>query len=136
MQLALHKDIHRMVFPLPRIARVIPLVFAYWNAIKGGSDSITKLLWHNAYSTPSNDNQSNAIARILMLFAVQLHRLHQLSTAKSTLSFYNSIKAYRNAATERHSFHSTLVSIVEDIVTRTSKVTSTASITPTDTPPR
>jgi hypothetical protein len=31
--------------PLPPIARIIPLNLAIWNAVKGGSDTITKLLW-------------------------------------------------------------------------------------------
>ena len=34
----------RLTQPLPRLQRIIPRIFSTWNAMKGGSDTITKLL--------------------------------------------------------------------------------------------
>jgi len=48
--------------PLPPISKLIPLIFAIWNAIKGGSDTITKLLWSAKGMAPTHLAQANAIA--------------------------------------------------------------------------
>jgi len=41
----LWKYVHsKMPQPLPQLQRIIPRVFSTWNAMKGGSDTTTKLL--------------------------------------------------------------------------------------------
>ena len=77
MELALWKDIKTMPKPIPRLDRIIPLVFALWNGLKGGSDATTNLIWMCQYDIPTKENQSNAVARILSLSAVHVHRMHQ-----------------------------------------------------------
>ena len=57
----------RLSLPIPRLQRIVPSVVSHWNAIKGGSDTITKLLWSNKNDPPSQSTQSRAISRILML---------------------------------------------------------------------
>ena len=130
MEVATYKDASRLSFPLPQIIRIIPLIFAIWNAIKGGSDSITKMLWHCAYSTPTDDNQSNATGRLLMLHFVLLLKMWQLSTAKEDLNKYDSLEQYRNAANKRSTFQGTLMATVEEMIkqAQTAEISSTAPI--------
>ena len=134
MDVALWKDINKnMAFPIPRLARIIPLLFALWNAIKGGSDATTNLLWHCHYNVPSDENQSIVVARILSLCAVHVHRLLQIATAKENLDFYSCLKRFRDSATERVSFKKTLTMMV-NLLTTDSSETEPAPATPT--PPR
>ena len=37
----------KLPLPCPVLARILPATMSHWNAIKGGSDTITKLLWLN-----------------------------------------------------------------------------------------
>jgi len=37
---------------LPQLERIIPCALSEWNGIKGGSDTLTKLLWLNTYDPP------------------------------------------------------------------------------------
>jgi hypothetical protein len=66
-----------------------------WNelflTIKGGLDKITKLLWLNMYDTPCNTPQSHAVARMLLLGNVVVHRLCHFFTAKVDSSSYPSL---------------------------------------------
>jgi hypothetical protein len=77
--------------PLPKLERIIPFSISKWNSIKGGSDTLTKLLWHNTYDPPCITPQSQAIARMFLLGNVVIHRLHQLCTAKLNLDSYPSL---------------------------------------------
>lgn len=85
MEVALWRDIHRnMQFPLPRLKSIIPLVFSVWNNIKGGSDATTNLMWHCKASVPNhNSNQALVVGRMLLLSAVVIHRILQITTAKT-----------------------------------------------------
>lgn len=96
--------------PLPPLSRLIPLLLAYWNATKGGSDTITKLIWHAMYSPPSKLAQAHAVARMLLLVCTVLHRSHHIATAKVGLP-YKSLQHFRNANNARSSFFQTLISI-------------------------
>jgi hypothetical protein len=53
--------------PLPPIARIIPYALAMWNCFKGGSDTLTKLLWNADYDPPTREVQGHAVARLLLL---------------------------------------------------------------------
>jgi hypothetical protein len=101
----------KKALPLPPIARIIPFVISSWNAFKGGSDTLTKLIWNADYDPPTNDIQAHAVARLLLLTMTVVHRLRHLATAKADLNFYRSLKHYRNAANQRSSFHKTLLSM-------------------------
>ncbi len=109
----------KLPLPIPKLERIIPFVMSQWNAIKGGSDTITKLLWLNIYGPPCNTPQSHAIARMLLIGNVIVHRLNHFFTAKSDLDLsYPSLKHFRNAASKRSSFHDTLLLIVHAIKSR------------------
>jgi hypothetical protein len=103
----------KMPLPIPQLERIIPSVLSKWNAIKGGSDTITKLLWSNMYDPPCNTPQSHAIARMLLLGNVIVHRLNHFFTAKSDLFTYPSLKHYQKAASSRSTFHDTLLQVVQ-----------------------
>jgi hypothetical protein len=97
--------------PLPPIARIIPLNLAIWNAVKGGSDTITKLLWMCKYAPPSDLPQASVTSRILLLSLTCIHRLHQVATSKLDVkNKYQSLSHFRNAANKRMSFSKTIVS--------------------------
>ena len=43
--------------PLPHVERIIPFLFAKWNCLKGGSDTITKLIWFSMQALPVKSPQ-------------------------------------------------------------------------------
>jgi hypothetical protein len=99
------------IFPLPPCRRIIPTQCAFWNASKGGSDSISKLIWHNLYDPPKHFTtpQTVVISRMLLILEVCVHRLLQHMSAKEDLSAYYSLTDYRNTANKRtSSFRETL----------------------------
>ena len=109
-----------MILPIPQLERIIPFTVSQWNTIKGGSDTITKLLWLNMYDPPCKSPSSHAIARMFLLGNVLVHRLHHFFTSKSDLAkAYPSLKHFRNAASHRSTFHETLLQIVHGIKQRT-----------------
>jgi hypothetical protein len=59
--------------------------------IKGGSDTITKLLCHNAYDPPCDTPQSHAIGSMFLLSAFITQWLHYFFTAKQDLDGYPSL---------------------------------------------
>jgi hypothetical protein len=90
----------------------------YGIVLRGGSDTITKLLCHNVYDPPCDTPQSHAIGRMFLLSAVIIHRLHHFFTAKQDLDGYPSLRHFRNAANKRCTFHDTLLLIVHCIKDR------------------
>ena len=42
-KLAHPKSTNNISYPLPPVARIVPLVVSRWNTLKGGGDTITKL---------------------------------------------------------------------------------------------
>lgn len=104
----------RLSLPIPRLQRIVPSVVSHWNAIKGGSDTITKLLWSNKHDPPSQSTQSRAISRMLMLCAVIVHRLYHICTSKA-VEQYPSLRSFRVAASKRCTFHQTCLNLVHAI---------------------
>ena len=85
--------------PLPRLARILPLVFSTWNSLKGGSDTVTKLICHanslvpvkspqvrkSTYASPyffdripSQPNPSCTILKTVLLQASAISRIFLL----------------------------------------------------------
>jgi hypothetical protein len=85
----------KLALPIPQLERIIPYTVSQWNTIKGGSDTITKLLCLNMYDPPCESPSSHTIARMFLLGNVIIHRLHQFFTSKSDLvKAYPSLKHY------------------------------------------
>ena len=114
--------------PLPPISKLIPLIYAIWNAMKGGSDTITKLIWSAMYAPPNHLPQAHAIARMFLLVFIQIHRSNQIGTSKSTMP-YKSLRHFRNANNKRFSLHNTLISISCCLEADTTETTEIESVT-------
>ena len=98
--------------PMPSFARLIPAVYAYWNSVKSGSDTTTKLMDDRIIYPPYVNAESIACTRLILLMCVVIHRLHQGMTASNDLeTTYKSLIHYRNAASHRTTFHKTLLKI-------------------------
>jgi hypothetical protein len=91
-----------------------------------------KLLWLNTYDPPCDTPQSHAVARMILLGAIVIHRLNQFFTAKDGLDFHPSLKHFRNAASKRSSFHETLLQIVHSIKHRSIRPISSLSSSSTN----
>ena len=97
--------------PFPSLKRFIPSICAYWNAVKGGSDTATKLMDDRSMRIPKAhvNTETVALARIIMLLFVTVHRMIQIETSKKDLNRYDSLFCYRNSAAKRTSFHQSLI---------------------------
>ena len=95
--------------PFPSFLRLIPAIYAFWNAVKGGSDTTTKIMDACLLLMPHVNCETAASMRVIMLLLVTCHRLCQVFTAKKDLDYYLSLLNYRNAANKRRSFHQTLL---------------------------
>lgn len=107
--LHLWKAICDLPNPIPSFHRLIPAICAFWNAVKSGSDTTTKLMDDRSLFVPYVNCESVACSRLLMLTFVCCHRLNQIITASPDLN-YPSLRHYRNAASQRTTFHSSLLS--------------------------
>jgi hypothetical protein len=101
--------------PLPPIARIIPRNLSNWNAVKGGSDTITKLLWTVMNHPPNDHPQSAVVSRILLLAFISIHRLNHIATAKAgdAKINYKSLRHFRHASNQRSSLYGTLLAITK-----------------------
>ncbi len=97
--------------PFPTFARIIPAMYAYWNAVKGGSDTGTKLMDDCILRIPKAHLNPETVAmnRLMFLVFVSCHRLSQVFSAKEDLSQYDSLFHYRKAASDRSTYQCTLL---------------------------
>ena len=99
--------------PLPSLLRVIPIYCAYWNQVKGGSDTTTKLM-DDCYLYPPRQHtnaQSIAVARCISLLLVFVHRHIQIFSSKKCYADYASLGRFRNAASQRSTYYETLLDL-------------------------
>ena len=103
----------RLPKPFPSFRRLIPAVCAYWNAVKGGSDTTTSLMDNNNVKIPHSwkNTETAAVTRLTLLLFVLMHRLFQTFTASKDLQHYYNLLHYRNAANQRFSFHRSILVI-------------------------
>jgi len=105
--------------PIPSLRRIIPSIYAFWNVVKGGSDTATKLMDDCLVRIPKHhmNTESVATSRCFMILMVLNHRLMQIFTALDDLN-YPSLKHYREAASQRLTFHSSLLASANHFKTR------------------
>ena len=84
------------------------MVISLWNSLKGGGDSITKLLDRCKEQVGIRTECNAASARLMLYFAVLFHRLHQWCNAKPDLGVYFSAEHARDANNKRSSFPQSL----------------------------
>jgi hypothetical protein len=99
---------NKMTLPIPPVSRIIPLVLAVWNAMKGGSDTITKLLDSISLVIPIESPCTIVDARLFLLFGVAAFRLEQIVSSKASIinNYGGTLWQYRNAASHRFSYKS------------------------------
>ena len=75
--------------PFPSFKRLIPEVCAFWNAVKGGSDTATKLMDNQKLRVPKFhlNPETAAVTRITMLVFVAIHCLIQIETSRKNLKY-------------------------------------------------
>ena len=105
----LYHSIHNLPRPLPSFHRLIPAIYAFWNAVKGGSDTTTKLMDLCTLYLPHTNCETVASARLIMLLFVVIHRLIQAFSGQEDLNTYPSLFVFRRNASKRFSFHKTLL---------------------------
>lgn len=99
-----------MKLPTPSLIRIIPAVCAYWNAVKSGSDTTTKLMDDRNMYPPHVNCETIASTRLISIAFVLIHRISQSITSKADLdNNYGSLARYRNAASHRFTFHETII---------------------------
>ena len=83
----------------------IPDIYAYWNGVKDGSDTATKLMDKCTLHVPKSysNAETTAVSCLIMLFFVTSCQLHQVTTAKPN-NDYPSLTLYPNLANK----HSTI----------------------------
>ena len=96
--------------PFPSFRRLIPGIYAYWNSVKGGSDTTTKLMDDCILCVPKShlNTETASQTRLIMLLFVLYHRLNQAFTSDDNYS-YPSLRHYRAAASARCTFHTSLL---------------------------
>ncbi len=112
-------SLSRLQKPFPSFLRLIPAIYAYWNAVKGGSDTTSKLMDDCILRIPKLylNTETCAIARLLSIIFVAIHRLHQLFTANPNLdsTYASCLQNYREASSDRSTYYVSLLSIKEII---------------------
>ena len=97
--------------PMPSLTRLIPAVCAYWNAVKSGSDTTTKLMDDRVLYPPHVNCETIACTRVILLAFVVIHCLIQMNSAKKELDTYPTLSHYRNAASHRSTFQKTILHV-------------------------
>lgn len=103
--------LRKLPTPFPSLRRLIPSICAYWNAVKGGSDTTTKLMDDCILQIPktSMNMETVAITRLIQILMVLDHRLFQCTTNTKPLDEYPSLLHWRHAASHRFTFHKSLL---------------------------
>ena len=86
--------------PFPSFLRIIPSIYAFWNAVKGGSNTTTKLMDRCATYISHVNCETAASNRCVMLLFVSDRRLFQLITSKPDLNKYSSLCHFRKASSK------------------------------------
>ena len=97
--------------PFPSLLRIIPATYAFWNVVKGGSDTTTKLMDDSIIRIPKLylNPETVATSRLISLIFVLIHQLNQVQTSNQDPNIYPSLYHYCQAASCRSTFHVTLL---------------------------
>lgn len=99
-----------ILLPIHRCSRIIPVQHAHWNVLKGVSDTTTKLFDQRELKLANRSKSPSvqACGRTILAFVVLVHRMDQVFSAKRDFTKYPTLAHFRNAATKRRTFSSTL----------------------------
>ena len=109
----LYIALSQLPMPFPSFYRLIPAIYAFWNTVKGGSDTTTMLMDASNVKIPKNsvNTETVAVNRLTMLLLVVVHRLFQVTTSKKDLTVYKSLHRYRQAANNRFCFDGSIMTM-------------------------
>ena len=93
-----------LLLPLPPIQRIVPKWISKWNAIKSGSDTMTKLLDMVPAVLPHDTSQAQVVARMLNLQLIVGLRCYQMCTSSNRPTESGCMRLYRNAASRRMTY--------------------------------
>lgn len=99
------------ILPRPVLQRILPRSHAKWNANKGGSDTVTKIVDDCSATPPRRytNYETVASARCFSNLCVAiLHLYHAISSKKDFANAYPTIQHYRDAASHRMTFKAML----------------------------
>jgi hypothetical protein len=106
-------------FPLPVIACIVPFVISFWNSLKGGGDTITKLLDRcKERNVGIRSETIVATAPLFLYFGVLFHRIHQWCGARKDLDFYASVENARDANNKQATFACSLTLLCELLISQ------------------
>ena len=84
---------------LPACNTLIPYEYALWNVSKGGSDTVTRLIWNCLSILPIKTPQTVIVARYLMIYGVLHHRLvQQAGSGRKSIAATNTLQQRRERA--------------------------------------
>ena len=110
-----HSVVTKLKMPLPPVIRIVPMWVATWNAIKSGSDTMTKLLDSVPARIPARSAQSVVVSRLSFLLSIVGFRTYQMCTARWEVSKYTSLATYRRAASNRMTFETYVNSLAASL---------------------
>ena len=93
-------------FPLPPVARIIPLLTSFWNTLKGGGDIISRLDDICQERLEIRTDITITCARILLNLGVVFHRCNQMLTSQHPKNYptrYHSCNSARHRYTTKQS---------------------------------
>ena len=100
--------------PIPPTKTIMPFHFSKWNKFKGGSDTMTKLLWNTKHYVPSASPSSNAVSQLFRFLAVMMYRVDAVMNSKEDLNLFPTLYAWRKTNQARQSsFEKFLRDVVE-----------------------
>ncbi len=109
-------------YPLPPVARGIPLITSEWNTVKGGGDTITKLDDICQERIGIRTPVTVASGRTLLNTGVVFHRCNQMITSKDP-SQYPTLHHWRDAAKHRFSMKQSLTVAIDNLLVRANQNT-------------
>jgi hypothetical protein len=98
---------------------------SYWNALKGGGDTATKLMDNCQERVGIRTETTMASARLLLYFGIVFHQVNQWCYAKQDLDFYPTIAHARDANNKRATFADSLVLLFEMFLSQARNSAST-----------
>ena len=94
---------------LPACNTLIPYEYALWNVSKGGSDTVTRLIWNCLSVLPIKTPQTVIVGRYLMIYGVLHHRLvQQAGSGRKSIAATNTLQQLRERANKYLVFHDSL----------------------------
>ena len=82
--------------PLPTCIYIIPMMYSWWNCVKGGSDMNTQMLWDSNFITPIKHPHYAVVKQLAILQPFyMIHKIGQMVWCQKDLEEFTSLITYR-----------------------------------------